>query len=300
MWRRDSSHTVPLALGQVARHAPVWPQRPRVRHRDWSMLLWLRGAYVSIAGVLARFIAMFSAAALPRLDEQLQIAFVGEPQFAPHLLSSVSYRRGGCLKEDLLNSRVGMSRRVTGLVALQSMPPRTVSPLLHALLSDPLDDIRLLAYGMLDKLEQALTQRILAERTKLGQPLSGEERYRIDKTLAELYSELIYARLVQGDVYINAADQATFHAANALRTHPGDAALWRLRARLALDARRLDEAETMFARAIECGFPRERILPYLAEVAYLRRDYVRVRRLFNEMKVIPPPLLAPVVAYWNA
>jgi hypothetical protein len=242
--------------------------------------------------------AKLRSVALPRLDEQALIAFIREPQFSSHLLSNVSYTRGSQVKEDLLNCRATTWRRVTALFALQSMPPRTASPILHVMLNDPVDDVRLLAYGMLDRLEKALTQRILLERHKLASQLSDEERFRIDKTLAELYSELVYARLVEGDVYRNALEQADCHATNALRTHPRDAALWRLRGRLEFEMRCLDDAEVMFAKSIDCGFPRKRILPYLAELAYLRGDYARVRSLLDEMTAAPPPLLDAVVAYW--
>jgi Flp pilus assembly protein TadD len=180
------------------------------------------------------------------------------------------------------------------------MPTRSISPLLHRLLTDPVDDIRLLAYGMLETIEKTLTQRITAEQSKLLSPISEEERYRSDKALAQAYKELVYSRIVQGDVRRNAAEQADTFARSALGFNPLDAGLWQLRGLLALEARRADDAEAMFRRAVECGFPRQRLLPYLAEIAYLRGDYVEIRSLFSESKGIAPPLLASVVAYWNS
>lgn len=234
-----------------------------------------------------------------RLDEQALIAVLREPQFAPHLLATLSYAHEHQVMEGLMNRRTVTARRVTALVAMQSMPMQMVSPLLHALLNDPVDDIRLLAYGMLDKCEKRVMRQISAERSKLARPLSSDERYQVDKTLAELYWELIYARLVDGDIYAHALEEADSHAAHALRHYPGDGALWRLRGRLAFEARRLDEAEAMLFKAIDCGFPRMRVLPYLAEIAYLRRDYAAVQRYLDD----PPPVLshalAPVAAYWS-
>ncbi|MFP3656764.1 sugar ABC transporter permease, partial [Burkholderia sp. SIMBA_052] len=78
-------------------------------------------------------------------------------------------------------------------------PARTVSPLLQGMLADPLDDIRLLAYGILDNREKTLTQQILVERPKLDvklhPELSDAERAHANRTLAQLYSELIYENL---------------------------------------------------------------------------------------------------------
>jgi uncharacterized protein HemY len=72
-----------------------------------------------------------------------------------------------------------------------------------------------------------------------------------------------------------------------------------MRGRLALDRRDLDGAEALLARAIECGFARDRMLPYLAEAAYLRGDYARVRALLAQMNPSAVlPVMKPVVDYW--
>ncbi len=149
-----------------------------------------------------------------------------------------------------------------------------------------------------------LTQQILVERPKLDETLhpgiGDDERRRVNKTLAELYSELIYQHLVTGDVYRNAADQADGFASAALALDLNDASLWRLRGRLALDRYDLDAADAMLQRAIDCGFPRDRMLPYLAEGAYLRRDFVRVRSLLGEMdNRATTPTLHAVLDFWQ-
>ena len=103
-----------------------------------------------------------------------------------------------------------------------------------------------------------------------------------------------------GDVYRNAADQADGFAAAALEHDPKDAALWRLRGRLAIARLDLDGADTMLQRAIDCGFPRERMLPWLAETAYLRRDFSRVRKLLAEIdNRAATPTLAAVLDFWK-
>jgi tetratricopeptide (TPR) repeat protein len=240
------------------------------------------------------------AAVAKALDERLPIEVVGELQFTPYLLSKVSYMSSTRVKKDLLNQRGDPSHRMAAIMALRSMPSREISPLLRAILTDPVDDIRLLAYGMLDAMEKALMQRILLERAKLDTSLSDEDRCRVTKALAEAYKELVYARVVQGDVYRDAVEQAELYARSALQWCPRHPDLWQLRGRLALEARQLDQADAMFKRAVECGFPRGRLLPYFAEIAYQRRDYEEVRRLLREMKAIPPPLLAAVAAYWTS
>ncbi|MFM0598327.1 MULTISPECIES: sugar ABC transporter permease [Paraburkholderia] len=284
--------------------ARALPQRYRAPRKSVLAALWFLNFALPIGGVACTLGALAIARILPRPAERLPVTQIDEPEFAANLIGNVSYGRGARLKAELQNADAGTAFRMTALLAMQSMPARTVSPLLQGMLADPLDDIRLLAYGILDNREKALTQRILVERPKLDRKLHPElndtDRRRANKTLAELYSELIYEHLVTGDVYRNAADQADGFAIAALDADPDDASLWRLRGRLALDRRELDNADTMLQRAIDCGFPRERMLPYLAEAAYLRRDFARVRRLLREMDShAGGSTLHAVLAFWQ-
>jgi hypothetical protein len=285
----------------IAEMMPARYRRPRV---GLLVSLWFLNFAVPVGGMLCSIGALAIAAVLPQPRAQLPIVPVEEPEFAANLIGTVSYGRGARLKAELQNSEAGTSFRMTALLAMQTMPARTVSPLLQGMLADPLDDIRLLAYGILDNREKALTQQIIVERPKLDvklhPELSDAERAHANRTLAQLYSELIYENLVTGDVYRNAADQADGFAAAALEHDPNDAALWRLRGRLAIARRDLDGADAMLQRAIDCGFPRERMLPWLAETAYLRRDFARVRKLLAEMdNRAATPTLAAVLDFWK-
>lgn len=290
-----------VALGSVR----LMPRRYRTPRVPLFGYLWVLNFAVPFGGLVCTLGALIVGTKLPRRERNLPIEQVDEPEFAAsHSTGTVSYGRGARLKAELQNADLDTSFRMTALLAMQSMPARTVSPLLQSMLADPLDDIRLLAYGILDNREKGLTQRILAERAKLdgkSQPaVTGDQRRVANKALAELYSELIYEHLVKGDVYRNAADQADAYAKAALDADPADASLWRLRGRMALDQHNLDAADEMLQRAIDCGFPRERMLPYLAEVAFLRRDYPRVRRLLAEVEQYGTlPTLRPVLDYWR-
>lgn len=282
----------------------LMPVRYRLPRAGLFVALWVLNFALPVGGILCTLGALAIGAALPRPRSELPVVLVEEPEFAANLIGTVSYGRGARLKAELQNSEAGTSFRMTALLAMQTMPARTVSPLLQGMLADPLDDIRLLAYGILDNREKALTQKILVERPKLDvkqfPALSDAERAEANRTLAQLYSELIYENLVTGDVYRNAAEQADGFAAAALEHNANDAALWRLRGRLAIARGDLDGAEDMLQRAIDCGFPRDRMLPYLAEVAYLRRDFAHVRALLSEMDSrATTPTLSSVLDFWK-
>jgi polysaccharide biosynthesis protein PelE len=286
-----------LAAGLVALGcARLLAARGQTVGRGGLALLWGLNLALPVGGVVCTLGARALAAVLPGNGARLPIVRVDEPAFTESRAGSVSYGRGARLKAELRNAEAGVDFRMTALLAMQALPARTVSPVLQEMLADPLDDIRLLAYGSLENKEKALTQKILAERARraASAALPASERARIDKALAELYSELVYQQLVTGDVHDHAIEQADYFAISALTLTPYDAALWRLRGRLALARRDLDAADALLGRAIACGFPRERLLPYLAESAYWRRDFAGVRRLLGELdrRTVAPMLQA--------
>ncbi|WP_323118807.1 tetratricopeptide repeat protein [Burkholderia alba] len=288
---------LPLAYGTLRVMPARGPQR------GWPFLYaWLVNAALPLGGIGVTCVAMRVAARLPKAAAVSGIAHVEEPRFATQRVPYIAYGRGARLKAELLNDRASASARMTALLALQAMPAQSRSPMLRGMLADPLDDVRLLAYGMLERDEKSLTQQILAVRPTLARPdLAPDARRAAHKTLAQLYGELIYAQLVQGDVHRNAAMEAERHARAALEGDPRDASLWRLRGRIALDLGELDAADAHFEAALANGFPRERLLPYLAEAAYLRGDFARVRVLLGTIdSAAALPLMQPILEYWRA
>ncbi len=288
----------------TAGEARLLPRRLRPATWRGRVLLGFLNFAVPFGGILCTLGAFALSRMLPTNRAILPVTAVEEPQFEEYLIGSVSYGRGARLKAELRNADASVDFRMTALLAMQSLPVRTVSPILQEMLADPLDDIRLLAYGSLESKEKALTHRITAERSALDAAAADgrdpQAHARHLKTLAELYGELIYQQLVTGDVFDNAIAQAEHFAEAALAMAPTDASLWRLRGRLALLRRDFDTADAMLQHAIDSGFPRDRMLPYLAEAAYGRRDFMRVRSLLGAMdRHAVTPTLQAALDFWQ-
>ncbi|AZG15605.1 MULTISPECIES: tetratricopeptide repeat protein [Cupriavidus] len=257
--------------------------------------------FVPLGGALVCLGSLLFSKLFPKQRDSSGIASIALPEFVTHLIQRVTHGGGARLRAQLGNTRAPLPERMTALVAMQSMPTRTASPVLRELLADSTDDIRLLAYGMLDGAEKQLTQKILAELPRLQAADTPQARLEINKRLADLYWELIYQNLVQGDVYRYTASQVERYASAALEIDDGNAALWYMRGRLALSRNAPGEARDFLGRAEALGFARERVLPLLAEAAYLERDYAAVRRLMAAFDSPSPlPLVRPLLRYWQS
>jgi hypothetical protein len=257
--------------------------------------------FMPLASLLCGLFGLLLWFCLPRAAQQRDYGSVEPPRFTTQRQQEGSGFRGGQVRARLGNAQAPLEQRMKALVALQDTPAHATGELLRKLLADPADDIRLLAYGILDNKEKAVMQRIRAAQAELEAARSDAERHAGHKRIAELYFELIYQNLVQGDMRRFAADQVRSHIGDAHRSSQADAGLWFMLARLELQAGNADAAESALARAADAGFARTRLLPYLAELRFLQRRHEEVRRMFGELQDDATlPAIAAMRRYWRA
>src|SRR5262249_46513912 len=159
---------------------------------------------------------------------------------------------------------------------------------------------RLVAYGILDAREKSINARIHAATQRLGKMPPARERAQLERQLADLYWEMIYQGLVQGDLRDHAMSQVRKHLDQALSLDPEDAGLWSLCGRIASVEGNFGEAERAFGRAREFGLPEVRVLPYLAEVAFRQRNFDEVEEYARKLAATPQvQRIAQVMKYWG-
>jgi hypothetical protein len=292
------------AAAAVLFAAAAWVTLPKAYHKPVSWPIAYLALFCFLIPGLGWLVcagAIWLARKLPGGLGRDGIGQIELPQFVTHLLTRVRHGSGAHLRAQLGNALAPVSKRMTALVAMQSVPARMATPVLRSLLDDPVDDVRLLAYGMLDRAEKDITRKILQELPRLDAAHTDNERYAVAKRLADLYWELIYQGLVQGDVYQYTAEQVERYASMALDIEPHNAALWYMRGRLAISRGALADADRYLERAEAQGFARERLIPAMAESAFLQRDFARTASLMESFSSRSPlPLLQPLLRYWNS
>lgn len=187
-----------------------------------------------------------------------------------------------------IRSRLGVgvpaAIRMQSLLSLQVIPNRVSNPILEELLGDETDDVRLVAFGMLDAEEKKISVHIQRERAILGRELTTEQRYACLRHLAELHWELTYAVLAQGELRKHILRQARTYLDQAFAVgvapRPG---LIFLKGRILLAQGLMDQAEDSLKQSVAMGQALISALPYLAEIAFERREFGLVRQYLQRL-----------------
>jgi tetratricopeptide (TPR) repeat protein len=303
LWYLGGHALASLLLGFFAWNLlPAQSARPRLP----VILLFSGFCYaIPVAGFLGVLLAALALRSYRRPFVPEPFDSVPLPEYDPHQREPGLFRQAG-LRAVLGNPRVPTSSRLGAMVALQYVPGRIASPLLRDVLTDPNEDIRLLAYGMLDNQEKRISRAIDEELKAFGDQHAGKaplppEKIASAHRLSDLYWELVYHELALGDLRQYAIDASMRYCLLVLERHPDHAPLTLRRGRLLHETGDLAGAEAAYRHALELGLPATRVLPYLAELKFQQRDFLETQRLMRELAHWNAlPRLRPLIEYWSA
>jgi hypothetical protein len=163
---------------------------------------------------------------------------------------------------------------------------------------------------MLDRRDGALQARIqTCERALASGDIEPKEAAALEYSLAQLHWELAYTGLAAGAVEDRALDSAARHARAVLEQQEktgkavqgNELAALFLLGRILLRKGALEEAEAVLEDARARGFADASIRPYLAEIAFLRRDFIKVKehlRALGPDGQQRPGLIADLCRFW--
>jgi tetratricopeptide (TPR) repeat protein len=186
--------------------------------------------------------------AKPMLFEPVKLP--GEPD--ARLMSALARSSGDLYDEAGLGAVLRWStdrdRRYRAVLRAQRLRDRESVRILQLALRDQDDEIRLLAYSLLEKREQALAERIRARQNDLENLKSAEDAAFIHWAMAHDCWELVHLGLMQGEVSAHFLKMSRRHLEEAIRISPTRAGPHFLLGRVLL---RLGEWEAAVAAFLE-------------------------------------------------
>lgn len=289
-------------LSSVFLSAGVWLLLPR-HYRfplPWSPLfIFSLVFFVPLLGTIGVVVAVIPALYMPRKQQKQAWVSMGTPDlpFRPQeKRGDLMFSDGGL--QDVLRHAPSVEKRVTALFATRRMLGKDSIPILKLALRDPADDVRLLAYSMLDQQESLINQRI---ETALQQLTVAQDAQKVvlHATLACWYWELAYLGLAQGSVFEHVLNQAREHVDKTLQMGgSGDHHL--LAGRIALEQGYLETAQSHLSQAASAGIDSQKIVPFRAEIAFFQGRYEAIPAQLATLpdEVLKRPPFAALARYW--
>ena len=277
---------------------PLMPSRYRGQPITTGVFLFTLQFAIPFIGSVGLVLGMLLALYLPRSSRDIPWQEVDIPElpFQPIDMDlQVVYSQGGL--RQVLREAISTDKRLKALMATRQMNDRDAIEILREALKDPSDDVRLLAYSMLEQKEKTLAQRAGTLQQSL-QNADDLTSVSLQRRLAQVWWEMAYLGLAQGGLrhyYLDSAGKLLRRLV-ARRSQHND---WRLLGRVELALGNIDNAEEAFRSALAGGSSPELIMPYLGEVAYLRRDFDQVRQHLSACPLERfHPANRPVIKSW--
>lgn len=162
-----------------------------------SFLFTLQFA-IPVIGSIGVFTGMLLPLHLPRSTHSVpwQETAIPELPYSPVDMDQQMIFSDGGLRE-VLREANAPDKRLKALLASRQLTDREAVSILQEALKDPSDDVRLLAYSMLEQKEKHLTTRAQSLKKLLGQP-DHPDRNLLTRRLAHTWWEVAYLGLAQG------------------------------------------------------------------------------------------------------
>lgn len=188
--------------------------------------------------------------------------------------------------------------RLKALMAVSSSMGQNTSRLLQMATSDPDDEIRLLAFNLYDQREKVISASISDALHSLRYASDDEEQVLLNRQLAFSYWEMVFNEL-NNDLVDFFITQSLHYACQARELGSNDPSLLILMGRIYLHKGDSEQASEYINLGFQQGAHRDRVIPYLAELAYLRRDFKSLKRYFETDPLLRfKPGIGPVAKFW--
>lgn len=212
--------------------------------------------------------------------------------------NSLPFEYGAVSLKNLLRSQ-NPDKRLSAVYATLKLEDKNAIPLLRMALLDPIDDIRLLAYALIDRKEQRISERIECARQSLENNEIPNTRH-LYRCIVKDYWELAYLGLVEGETLNYVLNKAREYLENGLQRYPNDRGLHLQYAKLLLRLREQQAAYDEFKMAEGLGVGRKQLMLYYAEIDFLHRRYGEVKRYMRKTDLATArPQIHAATRFWQ-
>lgn len=281
--------------------ASVFPKRFKPNKSGLLMLFFSFAFFVPLLGAIAILITLLYFRKFQYLGERDEFFSVPLLPFMQEAAGMSSGMGEGGAWSRLRSTLLPRDERLKALMSVGSGSGFNASSFLQLASGDSDDEIRLLAFNLCERHEQKINQSITAALEGLKSASGSSERAAFFRILAFSYWELVYNSLSQDELRTFYIDQSLKYVRQSQELEENDPSLLILSGRIHLVMHDYDKAEKSIQDALKAGAPSSLVIPYLAELAFLKRDFSSVKRLIAlDPSLRLKPGIGPVAQYWSS
>jgi polysaccharide biosynthesis protein PelE len=293
-----SGHAIASAMFSLLMAATL-PRRYEVNRAGALALFFSFSFFIPLFGAVGMFAALIYFRFFQRQVTRTEFFSVPMPPFMNEAGGPAPGMGEGGAWSRLRTVELPRASRLKALLAVGSGSGVNASRLLQLATSDNDDEIRLLAFNLYDRREKVISAEISHALKALRGTEDPVEQAQLCRALAFAYWEVLYNGMAKNELATFFADQSISYANRALQLDGVDAGLQVLLGRIYLWKGELERAEAFIQAALEQGAHRDRVIPYLAEFAFRRRDFATLNEYFRTDPLLRyKPGIGPVASFW--
>ena len=278
----------------------AFPKSYVVKRRTIFGFFFGIGFFIPILGIIGLLMGLFYFRFFLKEGNRTEFSTVSLPPFMTEGSETGPGMGEGGAWSRLKASDVPRQLRLKALLAVSASSGQNASRLLQLATGDSDDEIRLLAFNLYDRREKVISNSISQTLQALREAVNPLKRRDLCRVLAFSYWEVVYNDLARDELAVFFVRQSLEYARQAVELGGGsDPALLVLMGRLYLKQGDVERAGEAIRTALEHGVHRDRVIPYLAELAYRRRDFEELKQYFQSDPLLRhKPGIGPVVQFW--
>lgn len=231
-----------------------------------------------------------------RRKNVIQLADYPEYQHAPNGFHEIFGEGFGY--KTIKNTQMPKIVREKMLVAINQFGTANVNEINTAILSDEVDELRLYAQSLIEKQERQLSYIIKNNNNLLEKAVDAKNIAFYQKQIAHAWWEEVYKNLISHENIPIILKKIEEYAQPAFEVLTEDIDLPILLAKVALKRNLDEEAKNWLLIAKKNQAPEYKTDPYLAEIAYKKKDFNEVKQLLANKKIQGIIGIQSLIAFW--
>lgn len=248
------------------------------RKKEFLYLLAAIGTFIPILGIIVGGLVIFLIKKYAKDFQPIEIDTYQPVEYIRKKATHTVAYGSSWATTRLYSKQYSPQERQQALQSISKGFPRETNLIYSQLVSDDLEELRLLAFSMLEKQQDYLQVQISLLLEKFEEAIEFKQKAYLAKQLALLYWELVYRHLSAQEFRTIALERSTFFADLAIQVFDTDSSLYILLAKLNIEKGHLEAGLRYLKLASQFQTSNSRTMPYLAEHAYKNKNYQAVKQ----------------------